>query len=117
LNPPKPEYSFARERAQAVGRDASGGFWVYDKNVLTRILRVTLELTAAQKDTLESFFDDTLKGCLNTFTYVDHLSGGIGYAGVTHSSCRLKEPTLAWAKTRGGLYRAELEFILVDNPD
>jgi len=110
LSPPPPGYSHAKERAQAIGETAAGTWYVYDKEVDNRILNLSLVLTLAEKDALETFFDSTVVASLNTFTYTDHL-------GVAHTSCRLRNPRLEWTKTPGGRYRVDLEIIMAADPD
>ena len=60
-------------KRQAVGRTAGGTFFSYDKGIdITRMALSFTELTETMKDDLESFFDTTVEGTTNTFTYTDH---------------------------------------------
>ena len=101
---PVPEYDADHHIAQAVGRTAAGTRYVYDKNVTSRVTRIVLELTAAQKSSLITFIDSTLDGAVNTFTWTDH-------HGTAHASCRLLNPgELNFTKLKSNRFSVTLEI-------
>ncbi len=104
---PMAGYQGTHERAQAVGKSATGVVYVYDKDVTSRAARPVLRLTKTQRDNLITWFDTHAQGALNTFTWVDHL-------GATHSTCRLRSP-IAWRKTAGGVFEVQLDIITADD--
>ena len=110
LPAPVPGYVPEHEVVQAVGRTAAGEYYVYDKGVTSRAVKLTIELTASQKVELLAFIDNAIEGCVNTFTYTDHL-------GVSHSDCRLRNAAIAITKLRSNRFRAELEITTTDDVD
>lgn len=109
LPSPEPAYRPEVQRAQARGQNAAGEPYVYDKAVTNRFLDVTFLLTAAQKNSLISFFTTTVQGAVNTFTYTDHLS-------TAHAGCRLWGD-LDFQKTRANMFRITVRLRTTTDPD
>ena len=107
---PMPGYTPAHTRAQAIGETADGTLYVYDKTVTHRVLTISWELSTAQKDAWLTFFDSTIVGCSNTFTYTDHL-------GVAHANCRLRDPEPRLEKLPSNRFRLTLEIHTTTDPD
>jgi hypothetical protein len=95
-------------RSQTIGRSASGVIYVYDRTTTWCGVDYKLRLTAAQRTALLSFFDNTVKGGLRTFTLTDHLLG-------TYTGCRFREPLLKFTKTAGGGYHVTLSIETTPN--
>jgi len=102
LPAPAPEYTVSRELFQAIGQAAGGADMVYDKNVATRTVRFTLELSLAQKAAFESFLINRLHGAREIFTWVDHQD-------VSHTGCRLLTIRPEFKKTASQRWTVELE--------
>jgi len=61
------------QKFQMLGRTASGGVYTYDKGVTTYKLELSFEnLREDEKTLLENFYNTTIDGIMNTFTYIDH---------------------------------------------
>ena len=103
LPSPVPGSSRARSREQNISESAAGHVYVYDKGVSWTDLSMSLEITAAQKASLDSFFNSNTQGGVNLFSYVDNKS-------VTHSNCRFMQTELRFDKQPSGLYRVELNI-------
>ena len=104
LPAPAPGYDVGHRMAQAVGQTAAGDYYVYDKELTDRAVRLVLELTPAQKAALIAFVTDTLVGSVNTFTWTDH-------QGADHDDCRLRSADLAFRKLRSNRFRVVLEIV------
>lgn len=92
----------ARKR-QAIGRTAGGTVYAYDKGVDTYEVTVNLQsLTNTEKTNLESFFDTTVNGAVNTWTYTDE--NGNDY------TARFLEPQLSFEKIAGGIWDIDLRL-------
>ena len=105
LPAPMRGYEQRQERSQAVGQTADGTHYIYDKETVTRYLTLTLRCDRTQKNALDNFFENTVKGALNTFKYVDHY-------GESHTSCRFAEPKLTWTKTAGRLHETTFDLVV-----
>jgi len=110
LPAPAPGYSQEQRRAQTIGRTADGSVFVYDKQTVIRTLTLGLKCSQAEKDDLDAFFENTVKGALNTFTYTDH-------QGISHTGCRFTNPTLSWAKTPGAMWETTLTIEVPETVD
>ena len=108
LNTPPPGYEFQSEEVQALGQTAAGAWYVYDKGITDRRLRMPLLLPLTQRDGLLTFVRTHLNGGVNTFTLTDHYAEN-------HVTCRLLNPTLPFRKTRGALYEVTLEVHTEDD--
>ena len=103
LPSPRPGQSAFREREQNISKSGAGDDYIYDKGVSTCRLSMTLEITLAQKADLDSFFNTTCQGGVNTFTYTDNKA-------VSHTSCRFLQPALEYTKQPSGLYAVNLDI-------
>ena len=107
LPAPRPGYQPDYERAQALDRNAAGEVYVYDKAIGFHGVAVIVTLTAAQKNALATFFENSTQGAVNTFTWVDH-------RGHTYAGCRFRTRKLQFSKTPGQRYQVALEIITPD---
>jgi len=103
LPAPVPGYATESRRAQTIGQTAAGADYVYDKGYSLPHVELTVELSATQRANLETFFNSTTVGGVNTFTYTDHY-------GTAHASCRFLEPTLKFTKLPSARYRCKLKL-------
>lgn len=90
---PERENVYELKKYQQLGRTAAGQVFVYEKGVETKKLELEFKnLRESEKDDLESFFDSTVDGIMNQFTYVNH-------RGETYTA-RLLDPVLRFTETR-----------------
>jgi len=69
---PIPGYASREVKRQLLGRSAGGTVYTYDKGVDTYEVELVFEsLTNQEKADLQSFFDVTVDGVCQTFTYTD----------------------------------------------
>jgi len=98
-------------KRQAMRRTVGGTLYVYDKGVRTFEFEWTFtELTETERDSLQTFFDTTADGMVNTFTVKD-------WYGDTFTDCRFLDPVLEFAQTdehrelsNSGIYSCTLRF-------
>lgn len=102
---PRPGYSVAVERAQGMGQSAAGNWYVYDKEVVTYTASLQFELSATQKASAVTFFNNSVLAALNTFTFVDHHN-------TTHNNARLQQGSLRFEKSRAQRFVMSLTMIL-----
>ena len=94
-----------RLERQATGRTAGGTLYAYDKGVGRVEAELVLEsLTDSEKDALTGFFQTTVRGCRDTFTYTDSGSA-------THTA-RFVTPQLEWTEVSANVWdtRVRLEL-------
>ena len=61
------------KKYQTLGRTAGGTVYTYEKGTTTKEIELSFEeLRESEKAALQSFFDTTVDGIQNTFTYTDH---------------------------------------------
>ena len=97
LPAPAGGYDISQEKSQALIRTAGNVLYVYDKGVDTYGAVLALEsLSAAEKTGLQDFFDITVNGAKETFTYTD--SSGNPY------TAQFLDTALKFRKVAGGVY-------------
>jgi len=105
LPDPSPGYPVRARKRQVVGRTAGGAIYVYDKGVATFQVDLPFEsLTDAEKAALAGFFDNTVEGGLETFTYTD--SNGAA------RTARFIEPRLNFVKVSANVWDVRLRLEL-----
>jgi len=71
---PADSNAYQLKKYQVLGRTASGGVYTYDKGVDTKKLTLKFEnLREDEKTALENFYNTTINGIMDTFSYTDHL--------------------------------------------
>ena len=102
---PAPGGVTRQRKAQNVSRSAAGDVYVYDKGVDRYEADLSFEsLSDSEKADLLSFFDTTVDGAVETFTYTD--TNGAAYAA------RITEPDLEFRKVAGGVWDVTLRLEL-----
>ena len=92
LPDPTPASRIATAKAQALGLTADATRYVYDKGGSTYSVELTFEsLSDSEKDDLQSFFDTTVDGAKEMFTYTDPNANA-------HAGACFINQTLAWTK-------------------
>ncbi len=105
LPDPSPGYPVRGARRQLVGRTAGGVVYVYDKGIDTYEVDLPFEsLTDAEKASLVDFFENTVSGGLQVFTYTD--------SAETARTARFIDPHLDFTKVVANVWdvRVRLEL-------
>lgn len=109
LDGPSSDYPKRQVKRQALGRSAGGTVYTYDKGVATYEIEIELvNLTEALKDSFQSFFDSTINGVTNTFTFKDE--AGDNYVA------RFLSANLEFAKQTKNLYSVRVTLELGSMP-
>ena len=102
---PVPGAPVRQRKSQNVSRSAAGDVYVYDKGVDWYEADLSFEsLSDSEKAALLSFFDTTVDGAVETFTYRD--TNGVTY------TARITEPDLEFSKVAGGVWDVALKLEL-----
>ena len=96
-------YNVRLEKAQASGRTAGNVLYVYDKGV--QVSRHTVDLiglSLTEKTALDSFFDTTVNGMEEDFTYVDEAGNS--------SNARFLVSELVWSKVAPNIWNVQFDL-------
>jgi len=101
----------AARMAQAKGRTSGGDVFAYDLGGTVHEAEIEFRsLTSAEKDALATFFKDTARGMLETWTYTDPAGGG--------RTARFAEPALVFVQFARNVWdcslRLELDGLIAD---
>ena len=123
-NPAK-ENKCSLKKYQVVGRTAGGQVYVYNLGVFTQKLTLFFsDLRQSEKNNLQNFYNITVNGVMETFSYTDHLENvwtarflntelefsetdNIENTQDTYSSGGTTYPTNTWDE---GVYSCEIEL-------
>ena len=125
LQNPKRSNAYNLKKHQAMGRTASGNLYTYDKGVdIKKLVLEFEELRQSEKDNLESFYNTTVDGIMNTFSLADHQGNtwtarflntelefeeidNVGKTGTTFISGGISYPSTTWDE---GIYNTKIEL-------